>query len=156
MLAADGSTAAAWEIGELPGLDRDPVRVAVLAGGPATLPSRRTRPARVVEGRIEFFKSGEPVAGVRLTACDKAFRDRACKGAPRSYMTTTDASGKFTFRNVEIGSMVLVVQPLPDEEQCDGPFTPEPFFFDGSDCPGSGRCDLGILEHCVMFEMPSR
>jgi streptogramin lyase len=76
--------------------------IAVLGKG-GTLPAPKEQKNGSLRGRMEWYKSGEPVKGATVQICgiSKGLLSRSpCAGQPHAKSTTTDDEGRFAFKDV--------------------------------------------------------
>lgn len=92
--------------------DNDLGRVAVLGKG-GTLPAMKEQKAGSLKGRMEWYKSGEPVKGVTVQICGISkglFSKSPCADQPHAKTTKTDDEGRFSFKDVAPASYRFVAK----------------------------------------------
>jgi hypothetical protein len=145
-----------WLPGTLDGFGGEALRIVVIGAGPALLPI--AQPARTwdIVGRLQVYKSGDPLANAELELCSGS---GGCAGAAFALRTKSGPDGSFRFPGVPEGELRLHVRPPASEEGCDGIFNVMgDTIVPSRDCqaaPGApGVCDLGTVKQCFPFEMP--
>lgn len=92
--------------------DNGLTRVATLGKG-GTLPPVKDQPPGSLRGRLEWYKSGEPVKGVTVQICGISrglFSRSPCAGQPHAQTTKTDDQGSFVFDKVAPASYRVVAR----------------------------------------------
>lgn len=146
-----------WPLGTMDGLTGRVLDIAVVAGGPATLPKPKEGRRWDVSGTFVTYKQSKPLAWATLALCSSGGSD--CAKDPDAKQTTTDAQGNFRFSGVMDGEFRIEITPPSDIEDCRTPFhVTTSWLFPRRDChdvPGSPeKCDLGTRTTCLPFEMP--
>jgi hypothetical protein len=156
---ASGRVLAEWTTGTLPGLTGRIHAIEVVGAGPRRLPA--AAPARTWElvGRMQTHKRSTPLAGATLELCSALVDHDRCAATGFTQTTTTARDGSFRFVGVPEGELHLVVRPPAGLEDCEGIFSGSGHTITPArDCRGSAsapqRCDLGMLNECLPFEMP--
>lgn len=88
-------------------------QVAVLGKGGA-LPAAKKQANGGLRGRLEWRKSGDPIANVEVQICGISrglFSKSPCADQPLSYKTKTDEDGKFEFKDVQPSSYRVAIKP---------------------------------------------
>lgn len=88
-------------------------QVAVLGKG-GQAPAAKTQAKGGLRGRLEWRKSGDPIANVEVQICGISrglFSKSPCANQPLSYKTKTDADGKFEFKDIESSSYRVAIKP---------------------------------------------
>lgn len=146
-----------WPMGTLDGLTGQVLDIAVVSGGPETLPKPQARRSWEVTGTFVTYKQSKPLAGAKLTICSTAASN--CANDPDAKKTTTDANGGFRFPGVVDGEFRIQVEPPPGTDECKTPFhLTASWLYPQRDCHDTpenpGKCDMGTIKTCLPFEMP--
>lgn len=142
--------------GALQGANGRLEQVAVVAGGPPSLPVPSRPRVLTVRGKVQLYKSGKPLPNVVVEICAGY---AACADGVWKRATTTADDGTFTLTEVLPGDLVIHVQPLDGLEDCKTPFTAGGVlgFSVREHCTAAdGTCDVGTVGACLPFELPPR
>lgn len=160
VLDRDGRILREWTSGTLEGLTSKVVSIAVVGQGPASLPAVKLGRTWEIVGRMTIYKNSKPLANAALELCSTpAPYGAECPVGAFVRKATTGADGSYRFFDVPEGDLWIRVQPPAGLEDCESPFT----VMGASVSParscrpakdGALRCDIGVSEQCLPFEMP--